>query len=165
MRAGEDPKKNHYFCFMREMGGYGHARNQFELSIKHQHLSACLTIPDEAFLLLMVENIGARTTHDVLYNKNKLEPSKEREEEMRPKPLYTKGARGAPPSEWQSGWSPDGVARYNVLCKLVNANRADRRAGEWEELFLNSMGAKKSVAIKKRKTMHRPVPEMPFNTL
>jgi hypothetical protein len=157
---------NYFYRFVRDLGGYGHNRTEYAAWIKKKPISKCLSVPSEAFLLLLIENFAQRVAYDVLYGNNTTSPAKGQEGKKRPTPLYTKGGGGAPVKNWNSGWHPKGTNRFNEISNMVQTSRNHPRAKEWEERFRASMAEKESSNVKKRKAKGPlEVAEQPYNTM
>ena len=88
---------------------------------------SCVTVSDEAFALLLLENGWERF---VFY------ASKEEENQVQKLPpnLYT-GRKGG--NRIYEGWSDDGIERFNELCRHVHSDRMSSEGPTFEKSFLS----------------------------
>ena len=89
--------------------------------------TSCVTVSDEAFALLILENGWERF---VFYASNE----EKNEVQKLPPNLYT-GRKGG--NMIYEGWSDDGIERFNELCSQVKSDRMSSEGQTFEKSFLN----------------------------
>lgn len=97
--------------------------------------SEWLTRSLEAFSLLCLENFFEMTRNQVLHKDSR----------QTYQALWTADGRG---KQKNQGWSPEGIRRYNVLCRAVEVDRENYRIED--EVYLNTKRQEQQTAEKER---------------
>lgn len=132
-----------YFCdnFLSQVVG----RVQWRDGVTRLEVRELATVTDEAFALLVLENIWDVWTTTPL-------------EELKKAPVDGNGKRVVRPgkytSKWQSvkrleGWSEEGLERMNALMDLVKNDRTTNK--EWDRRYLEEKQSKALGGSRKRK--------------
>ena len=124
-------------------------------------LSTVMTVSDEAFVCLVLENNWERWLNINDKSKNRYAPSRRGSSDRITTnilPKYT-NINGHPSNEGESiirGWSDAGIARFNELCKIVKKDRKQNATVEnvvFETIRSEMMETKR---LKKRRRPNRP---------
>jgi len=98
----------------------------WKYGVCHKTVSELATPSDEAFTLLLLENMWDQwSTRDLAEYKDERKYNEVTGEWEKRKPVYGKWTRGARGECHYGGWTEDGVNQFNELCGLVNQNRVD----------------------------------------
>ena len=106
-------------------------------------VSSILTVSDEAFVLLILENNWNRWMDLNKKSDNKYVPTKRGCETpivTDVKPMYTNINRIAGNDEINRGWSEEGIQRFNTLCGMVKEDREENEDADRELFFFTHIG-------------------------
>ena len=121
-------------------------------------ISSILTVSDEAFVLLILENNWDRWMDLNKKSDNKYVPSKRGSENpivSDVKPMYTNINGRAGSNEVNRGWSKEGIKRFNVLCGMVKEDREENEDGDKE--LLEQMKPLIKTQSRKRAKLNNPI--------
>lgn len=108
----------------------------------HDRVSSFVTIPDEAFAMLILENNAEKWRFFYNSSSGLLDA-----DGKKTKPKYCPTNTNASQSSYTGNWTEKGIERYNELCDLVQSRREESHVVEDEKYLLermHSMFGKKS---------------------
>lgn len=123
--------------------------SEWKRNVGQKSVSKFTTVSDEAFALLLLENVwdgwAARDLDEYLKER---EYDEVQQKEKRRKPVYGKYTPGKRGELRYGGWTNEGIDRFNELYKLVQADRNGDHAKSVEKQYLKKcrgkLGAKHS---------------------